>query len=168
MANKPTYFSKSTMKSNQNSGWILSPRWFSADSTESDETLETSGVTSISERLTKPNHYFYVFSRFRFQLRERRQSCHWSSTTPMFSLISGKQSLPAHAHAGVRFPRVALLEVSHRIGLVNVETDPPLVWSFYTEQTEHNVLRQTHNAWPSSHRHGSRGSFCLRVWVYEF
>lgn len=33
----------------------------------------------------------------------------------------------AHTHAGVRFPRVALLEVSHRVRLVNIETNPPLI-----------------------------------------
>lgn len=33
----------------------------------------------------------------------------------------------ANTHAGVRFPRVALLEISHRVRLVNTETNPPLV-----------------------------------------
>lgn len=43
------------------------------------------------------------------------------------SQVGNRAVETAHTHAGVRFPRVALLEFGHRVGLINIKTNPPLV-----------------------------------------
>lgn len=106
------------------------------------------------------NRFMSYLQHYHNNKRQTRGIHHLQQLWYLFSLsqmsvfckpiLSKQDCLPAHTHPGVRFPWVTLLEVSHRIRLVNIETNPPLIGTFYTEQTQHKII----NIW-MAHPHST-------------